>query len=523
MKFQCDRCKTRYSIADERVRGKILKIRCKNCEAVITVREGMDAPSARRPAVAAKPKADSKPVLRGAFERAMGGATEPGQADFDDDRTVLSDGPPPPQMEEEWYVSVDGEQFGPFTLAAARDWVAARDPGDELYCWSEGFDDWLPTEKVSHFRGLRGRPPSRAPRARPASPVAPVVPAAQPAETTPKPLFAATLDQIEREESSRVGGARPAGANGRSASTASDAASAAHAGKDAFEFDVGEASRVVKLPMLADSVRAGSASPPLPGMAGADRIGAGSGAAATIDRLGGGPPVAVPIAAAADAVSPDVLQPRRSPARRHVALLAGVAAVALVGVIGAVIAFSGDDAAGSDPNRLVRARSSAEGLGETLDPRTIKIVETKEVRVPVRSGGGGDRRSSPGASRGGSSSDSAAGGETRLAGKTDDFDFGASSGGARELTADDVAAVYRDNQLAVKLCYERALKKDPLLDVRKVYVDMTIAPSGVVTDVRLSDYANTELGRCIVSRMRRWRFRQSTKAFTGRFPLVFRN
>ena len=43
MKFLCDRCKTRYSIGDDRVRGKILKIRCKNCANVITVREGMSA------------------------------------------------------------------------------------------------------------------------------------------------------------------------------------------------------------------------------------------------------------------------------------------------------------------------------------------------------------------------------------------------------------------------------------------------------------------------------------------------
>ena len=42
MKFSCERCHTRYSIADERVRGKILKIRCKTCAAVISVREGMD-------------------------------------------------------------------------------------------------------------------------------------------------------------------------------------------------------------------------------------------------------------------------------------------------------------------------------------------------------------------------------------------------------------------------------------------------------------------------------------------------
>ena len=39
MKFVCDKCNTRYSIADERVHGRVLKIRCKACNNVITVRE----------------------------------------------------------------------------------------------------------------------------------------------------------------------------------------------------------------------------------------------------------------------------------------------------------------------------------------------------------------------------------------------------------------------------------------------------------------------------------------------------
>src|SRR3569623_916094 len=39
MKFVCERCHTKYSIADEKVRGKVLKVRCKSCETVITVRE----------------------------------------------------------------------------------------------------------------------------------------------------------------------------------------------------------------------------------------------------------------------------------------------------------------------------------------------------------------------------------------------------------------------------------------------------------------------------------------------------
>src|SRR5690606_7660599 len=109
MKFLCDRCKTRYSIADERVRGKILKIRCKNCSAVITVREGMEEPAewAAPPAAAsASSPVPSAPVR-----------------------------PPPASLHEEWYVSIDGNQEGPFLLPEAQAWVAAKSPDDELHCW----------------------------------------------------------------------------------------------------------------------------------------------------------------------------------------------------------------------------------------------------------------------------------------------------------------------------------------------------------------------------------------------------
>src|SRR3569623_369858 len=45
MKFVCDRCQTKYSIADDKVRGKVLKVRCKTCQNVITVREAGAKPS----------------------------------------------------------------------------------------------------------------------------------------------------------------------------------------------------------------------------------------------------------------------------------------------------------------------------------------------------------------------------------------------------------------------------------------------------------------------------------------------
>ena len=39
MKIECDKCSAKYSIADEKVRGKTFKIRCKKCSNVIIVRD----------------------------------------------------------------------------------------------------------------------------------------------------------------------------------------------------------------------------------------------------------------------------------------------------------------------------------------------------------------------------------------------------------------------------------------------------------------------------------------------------
>src|SRR5438876_1103349 len=75
MKFLCDRCKTKYSIADEKVRRKILKIRCKNCTNIITVRDPDAKPDAgAKPA----PTAQKQPLehaLSSAFSESLDEAT----------------------------------------------------------------------------------------------------------------------------------------------------------------------------------------------------------------------------------------------------------------------------------------------------------------------------------------------------------------------------------------------------------------------------------------------------------------
>jgi predicted Zn finger-like uncharacterized protein len=211
MKFLCDRCKTRYSIADERVRGKILKIRCKNCSNVITVREGMPEPETESPQAAEARRAirptDYQPSVMGAAPAKA--APSPLRDAFA--QALEKPAAPPPALEEEWYVSQDGNQEGPFSLTEAQEWVKGKRPDDDLHCWCEGFDDWLPIEKVSHFRGLRARKaPPKAPPAK--------APPVKPREEEPKPLFAAALAALEQDV--RPGPkTTPEGGNGEPAPT----------------------------------------------------------------------------------------------------------------------------------------------------------------------------------------------------------------------------------------------------------------------------------------------------------------
>ncbi|GAB4519472.1 MAG: hypothetical protein Tsb0020_38040 [Haliangiales bacterium] len=161
MKFYCHRCSKPYLIADERVRGKILKIRCKSCSAVITVREGMDVNRPSRtgrqhtvqspPGGGAEATASTPQVRQSAIASAVsippgfdGRASSQGLAGADDGDSF-----------EEWYVSVEGEQHGPMPVARARAWVSAQGADAQVFCWRDGFSDWIPVDAEPAFQGTR--------------------------------------------------------------------------------------------------------------------------------------------------------------------------------------------------------------------------------------------------------------------------------------------------------------------------------------------------------------------------------
>jgi hypothetical protein len=90
------------------------------------------------------------------------------------------------------------------------------------------------------------------------------------------------------------------------------------------------------------------------------------------------------------------------------------------------------------------------------------------------------------------------------------------------LTGDDIIQVLHRNQIGYSRCYDRALKKDPMLSVQKIMVSLTVDNNGVVTDVSLDSYAKSDLGECLIAAIRRWSFRKSVGGdFKTVIPLVF--
>jgi predicted Zn finger-like uncharacterized protein len=110
MKIECDKCSAKYSIADEKVRGKTFKIRCKKCSNVIIVRDK------------------------------TAGAGLAGEAEA------------PAAIG--WHLAINGETVGPMAEDDVRQRFRAGEIDRETAIWQEGFEDWIPLGEVDTFADL---------------------------------------------------------------------------------------------------------------------------------------------------------------------------------------------------------------------------------------------------------------------------------------------------------------------------------------------------------------------------------
>jgi predicted Zn finger-like uncharacterized protein len=116
MKIVCDSCGTKYSISDEKVRGKVFKIRCKKCSHIIVVRGTNEAAAAASAAPAAAAPA------------------------------AVADGG--------WHLVVEGDQVGPVPESDIRARIERGEINAETYVWKEGFADWLKLSAIPEFAEL---------------------------------------------------------------------------------------------------------------------------------------------------------------------------------------------------------------------------------------------------------------------------------------------------------------------------------------------------------------------------------
>src|SRR5688572_24171802 len=108
MKVACDSCLTKYSIDDDKVAGKVFRIRCRKCGNAIFLRG--TAPAAQGPA-------------------------EPG-----------------------WHAVQRGQQIGPFDSGELLRRRAAGELDDESYVWREGFAEWQTLGSVDELRAAAPLP-----------------------------------------------------------------------------------------------------------------------------------------------------------------------------------------------------------------------------------------------------------------------------------------------------------------------------------------------------------------------------
>jgi predicted Zn finger-like uncharacterized protein len=142
MKIVCDNCSTKYSIADEKVRGKVFKIKCKKCSHIIVVK-GQEASGEAQP-----PGFDQKETRV-----------------FDYSGFEGKEGQREAAADAIWHLVIDREQIGPLTPAEVREKFVRGEVDQETYAWREGFGDWQRLGSIGELASAIGSQTEEAPAA----------------------------------------------------------------------------------------------------------------------------------------------------------------------------------------------------------------------------------------------------------------------------------------------------------------------------------------------------------------------
>lgn len=187
MKITCHACDAKYTIADEKVSGRTVKIKCKKCGATIVV--------------------NADPAAQGA--PAPAGYEQPPPAGDDDGlmatRVAGQEHGGPSITSAEWTVSLGEEERQMSQLQMAEEMQRGVVTGD-TYVWKDGMADWLSVSQVPELAALLARAaPQQAYGQAPAPAVAPA-----PVQDEPHMGLAGTVVMSDSPAISPFAAPRPA-------------------------------------------------------------------------------------------------------------------------------------------------------------------------------------------------------------------------------------------------------------------------------------------------------------------------
>ena len=166
MKFFCDQCNAQYMIADEKVGPKGVKVKCKKCSNLITVKpllQGDATTIDRRPEpdkeVAAASRKTETGEISGAFDSLFsGGSDDKGAAAWGNQATTAMHAPAAGAAavggEKEWYVAIDDAQVGPIDMAEMTQRWDAKEISEDSLAWKGGMPDWVAISDIPDLAHL---------------------------------------------------------------------------------------------------------------------------------------------------------------------------------------------------------------------------------------------------------------------------------------------------------------------------------------------------------------------------------
>jgi predicted Zn finger-like uncharacterized protein len=475
MQFSCESCKAQLQIADEKVRGKRLIVRCKRCGAKIGISDpalGAAKPVAPKPATPSAPAAASPSVRIAVSSSAAAAKPEkkPLRRDSDTESTRAMDSdlleqalqaskaddpsiapnraaakpgsaakPAPASADDlaDWFAMLHGKQTGPMTRAELTTKIDLGEVGPRTYLWKDGMDAWQRAKDLPELAALFPQLPS-------APPLPPPV-ASRPAQGLREfsaadfaPPALASLPPVEVAEQPRV--AKPpvrTPAPGKVAPAAS-----AKGEEDRTEFDLLSSGERVHQEGVSKELFSSEGNTP---KGAADLAGW---AAAELQKKVPSRPPAKPASLMFESAAP---RPGRGPF--------AVVVIALIAVAAVLLWFEFGSASASGPK-------TDEGKdGSVAAPETPP--ETPPEKPPEKPAAKPAEKPPEPAPIG--------------------------------LTADQVRKKLDENKASLQTCIDEALRRDPNLRVGKIHIATNIAPSGQVTSAKIdkNTVEQSALGACL--------------------------